>query len=82
MLVELAQRSGEVDDVVEFLLRILSMDRYDEQAHRELISSLAEAGRHGEALRAFEQYAEAMREIGFPVREVRGIPTRHAYPLR
>ncbi len=76
ILVDLAQHAGEVDDVVHFLFRILSVDHYDEQAHRELIASLAEAGRHGEALRAFKQYAEAMREIGVPVREVRGVSQR------
>ncbi len=73
MLVDLAQRAGETDDVVHFLLRILSVDHYDEQAHRELTASLAVAGRHGEALRAFERYAEAMREIGVPVREIREV---------
>jgi DNA-binding SARP family transcriptional activator len=74
MLVELAQRAGEVDDAVHYLLRILSMDHYDEQAHRDLVASLAEAGRHGEASRAFQRYADAMRDIGVPVREVRGLP--------
>jgi DNA-binding SARP family transcriptional activator/ATP/maltotriose-dependent transcriptional regulator MalT len=70
MLVELAGRAGEVDDVVDCLLRILSIDPYDEQAHRDLVANLAEAGRHGEASRAFQRYSDAMREIGVPVREV------------
>ncbi len=75
MLVDLAQRTGEVDDVVHYLLRILSVDPYDEQVHRDLVRSLAEAGRHGEASRAFQNYTTAMREIGVPVREVRGFAT-------
>lgn len=75
-LVDLAQRAGEVDDVVHHLLRILSVDPFDEQAHRDLVANLSEAGRHGEASRAFKRYAEAMREIGVLPREVLGV-TRH-----
>ncbi|MFL6145063.1 MAG: tetratricopeptide repeat protein [Labedaea sp.] len=71
-LVDLAQRAGDVDEVVHHLLRILSVDHYDEQAHRDLVANLAGAGRHGEASRAFRRYAEAMREISVPVREVVG----------
>jgi DNA-binding SARP family transcriptional activator/Tfp pilus assembly protein PilF len=63
-LVELSQRAGDVDDVVRNLLRIVTAEPYDEQAHRDLVSTLRTAGRHGEAARAFERYAAAMREIG------------------
>ncbi|MEU4746541.1 BTAD domain-containing putative transcriptional regulator, partial [Actinosynnema sp. NPDC023658] len=76
MLVELGRRAGEVDEVVRHLLRILSVDPYDEQAHRDLVASLAEAGRHGEASRAFRRYSAAMLEIGVPVREVPGFVER------
>ncbi|MEU4768074.1 BTAD domain-containing putative transcriptional regulator [Actinosynnema sp. NPDC023794] len=75
-LVDLARRAGEVDDVVHYLLRILSVDPFDEQSHRDLVANLSEAGRHGEASRAFNRYAEAMREIGVLPREVLGV-TRH-----
>ena len=67
MLVELAQRSADVDDAVRLLLRILAIEPYDEQAHQDLVPLLLETGRHGEAARAFERYAAAMREIGVRV---------------
>lgn len=72
VLVQLSQDAGDVDAVVRYLLRILTTDQHDEQAHRDLIDVLADAGRHGEASRAYHRYREAMRDIGVPVRAVRG----------
>ncbi|HEU4420949.1 MAG TPA: tetratricopeptide repeat protein, partial [Pilimelia sp.] len=70
VLVELSQRSGDTDDAVRYLLRLLAIDPYDEQSHWDLVGTLSEAGRHGEARRAHQRYAEAMAEIGVPVRDI------------
>ncbi|WP_433380909.1 hypothetical protein ACQPZX_16155 [Actinoplanes sp. CA-142083] len=43
--------------------RIVAGERYDEAAHLGLIGALTAAGRHGEARRAYDEYAAAMREI-------------------
>jgi len=53
-----------VDGRVQYLLRVLDKDPYDEQGHRDLVDALAVAGRHGEARRAYERYVAAMRTLG------------------
>ncbi|GLY96632.1 hypothetical protein Acsp02_38870 [Actinoplanes sp. NBRC 103695] len=58
------QVADNVDAAAGLLLRVLEQDPYDEAAHRGLVRRLVRAGRHGEARRAFERYAEAMRSIG------------------
>ncbi|MDH2429478.1 BTAD domain-containing putative transcriptional regulator [Sphaerisporangium sp. TRM90804] len=63
-LVELAERSGDVDRVVACCLRLLARDPYDESVHLRLVKGLLEAGRHGEARRRYQDYWHAMREIG------------------
>jgi DNA-binding SARP family transcriptional activator len=60
---------------VRFLLRVLERDAYDEEAHLALVAAFADAGRHGEARRAFRAYRGRMDEIGvepasFPVAAV------------
>jgi len=67
-----ARAAGDHDGAVRFLLRVLERDAYDEEAHRALVATLADAGRHGEARRAFRAYRARMDEIGvepasFPV---------------
>ncbi|GAA2358015.1 hypothetical protein Cme02nite_33950 [Catellatospora methionotrophica] len=57
-------RSGDVDEQVSCLLRILRCDSYDEEAHVELVRLLQRAGRHGEARRRYRSYARCMQEIG------------------
>jgi DNA-binding SARP family transcriptional activator len=69
-LVELGQRAGDVDHVVRHLLRILTAEPYDEPAHRDLVSVLRAAGRHGEAARALKRYSAAMHGIGVRVRAI------------
>jgi DNA-binding SARP family transcriptional activator len=66
MLVQVsdAGRAAGVDAAVGYLLRLLERDPYDEAAHRHLVRRLVQAGRHGEARRAFDRYGEAMRAIG------------------
>jgi DNA-binding SARP family transcriptional activator len=63
-LADCARKHGQTDEAIHYLLRILAMDAYDEQSHRNLIDSYAQAGRHGEARRARDRYTAAMREIG------------------
>ncbi|MEU5695032.1 BTAD domain-containing putative transcriptional regulator [Actinosynnema sp. NPDC020468] len=55
---------SDVDQRVGYLLRLLDLDPYDEGAHLELVRSLREARRYGEARRRYDLYAERMAEIG------------------
>jgi DNA-binding SARP family transcriptional activator len=63
-LAELSRHSGRVDDAVHYLLRVIDKDPYDEAGHRELVATLATAGRHGESRRARARYVAAMHDIG------------------
>ncbi|GAA1773811.1 BTAD domain-containing putative transcriptional regulator [Luedemannella helvata] len=62
-LARIGRRTGAA---LDHLLAILERDPYDEGAHRALVDTLVAAGRHGEARRAFDRYASAMRTIGVP----------------
>jgi DNA-binding SARP family transcriptional activator len=67
-----AHAVGDNDGAVRFLLRVLERDAYDEEAHLALVLALVDAGRHGEARRAFRVYRGRMDEVGvepasFPV---------------
>jgi DNA-binding SARP family transcriptional activator len=76
-------RSSRPDEAVPHLLRILEIDRYDEQAHLGLVTVLAGAGRHGEAHRHYLNYRRAMDDLGVepaPFPGGRGIPTGAAPP--
>jgi len=59
-----AQAAGDHDGAVRLLLRVLERDAYDEDAHLALVLALVEAGRHGEARRAFRVYRGRMDEVG------------------
>jgi DNA-binding SARP family transcriptional activator len=59
-----ASQGPDPDGAVPHLLRILEIDRYDEPAHLALVTSLACAGRHGEAHRHYLNYRRAMDELG------------------
>jgi DNA-binding SARP family transcriptional activator len=63
-LAEDAAAAGEHGTAVNYLLRVLERDDYDEHAHLALVSSLAATGRHGDARRAYRRYAERLAEIG------------------
>ncbi|GIH03754.1 hypothetical protein Rhe02_18210 [Rhizocola hellebori] len=65
-LARLARHAGEVDEATVHLRRIIADEPYDEQAHRDLLDTLVDAGRHGEARRAYDRYVEAMTDIGVP----------------
>ena len=60
----LAAAADDPAAAVRYLLRVLALDEYDEDAHLRLVSTLARAGLHGDARRAYRRYVEAMREIG------------------
>lgn len=62
-----ATAAGEHDLAVRYHLRVLERDPYDETAHLGLVSTLAGAGRHGEARRRYRSYAERMDEIDVEV---------------
>jgi DNA-binding SARP family transcriptional activator/tetratricopeptide (TPR) repeat protein len=59
-----ARAAGDHDGAVRFLLRVLERDAYDEEAHLALAAAYSDAGRHGEARRAFRAYRTRMDEIG------------------
>jgi DNA-binding SARP family transcriptional activator/tetratricopeptide (TPR) repeat protein len=59
-----AHAAGDHDGAVRFLLRVLERDGYDEEAHLALVGALVDAGRHGEARRAFRVYRGRMDEVG------------------
>jgi DNA-binding SARP family transcriptional activator/tetratricopeptide (TPR) repeat protein len=66
LLRTLSQRlrdAGDTDAVVQYTLRLLERDRYDEDAHRSLVGVLVDAGRLGEARRHYQNYARQMAEI-------------------
>jgi ATP/maltotriose-dependent transcriptional regulator MalT len=60
----LATKAGDHSAAVRYLLRILALDPFDEEAHLGLIAAFAEAGMHGEARRAYRRYVERMSDIG------------------
>ena len=55
--------AGDTDAVVRYTLRVLEHDRYDEEAHLNLVGVLLDAGRLGEARRHYQGYVRRMREI-------------------
>jgi ATP/maltotriose-dependent transcriptional regulator MalT/DNA-binding SARP family transcriptional activator len=63
-LAGLAARDGDQDLAVSYSLRVLERDAYDELAHLGLVTAFANAGRHGEARRAYGVYAVRMSELG------------------
>ena len=65
-LANLQLREGRGPEALGVFARLLSVDPYDEQVHRRLVTSLVRAGRHGEARRAFERWRQAMKELDAP----------------
>ena len=82
-LARLDRHRRRTDEAVGHLLAILEHDPYDEDAHRMLTGALADAGRHGEARRAWQRYHDAMLTIGVPPpdegqpRITTGLPAGH-----
>jgi len=65
-LATLQSRQGRGAEAVGIFVRLLAIDPYDEQVHRALVRTLVNAGRHGEARRAFQRWCRAMSEIDAP----------------
>lgn len=59
-----AASRAEPDVAAAYFLRILQVDRHDEQANLGLVGTLADAGRHGEAHRHYLNYRRVMDELG------------------
>ncbi len=65
-LATLATKDGRSNDASAILVRLLSVDPYDERVHRGLVRNLVRAGRHGEARRAFDRWTDAMTAVDAP----------------
>jgi DNA-binding SARP family transcriptional activator len=70
----LAADAADPDQAVLPLHRLLGHDPYDEPAHRLLVSTLAGAGRWGDARRAHGTYRVRMAELGLVPAAVPGLP--------
>ena len=62
-LIATLRTSGDVDRVIEYGLKLLEQDAYDEETRLDLVAALLDAGRLGEARRHYDIYARRMREI-------------------
>lgn len=62
-LADLAAAASEHDAAIRYRLRVLERDAYDETAHLGVVRALIDAGRHGEARRAYRRYVARMAEL-------------------
>jgi ATP/maltotriose-dependent transcriptional regulator MalT/DNA-binding SARP family transcriptional activator len=62
-LAQLAAAAGEPLAAAGYLRRLIERDPWDERAHLALASTLAGAGQHGEARRAYRTYVARMQEL-------------------
>jgi DNA-binding SARP family transcriptional activator len=62
-LAALTGEAGEHAVAAGYLRRLIERDPWDESAHLRLVATLAAAGQHGEARRAYRTYAGRMREL-------------------
>jgi ATP/maltotriose-dependent transcriptional regulator MalT/DNA-binding SARP family transcriptional activator len=62
-LVARLRDAGDTDMAVQYTLRLLKQDRYDEEAHLSLVKILFDAGRLGQARAHYKNYVRRMREI-------------------
>jgi len=64
-LVSMLRNQDRVDEAIEMLNYMLSMDSAHETAHRTLMELLSESGRRSDALRQYQECADALeRELG------------------
>jgi hypothetical protein len=61
-LATLSERLSDIDAALAWHLRLLEEDPFDEVSHLGVVSTLASAGRHGEARRRYRLYTERMRQ--------------------
>lgn len=66
-LADLSRAAGDLRQAATLLVRLLSEDPYDEDAHHLLVRVMVRSRRHGEARRAFDRWEAAMRDIGAPL---------------
>lgn len=64
VVADVAAVAGDREQAAACLRRLLTIDPYDEPAHRALVACLADGGQHGEARRAFGRFRTAMAAIG------------------
>lgn len=62
-LVARLRQTGDIDEAIRYLLRLLGHDPFDEQAHLDLINIQLDAGHLGEARRHYLIYVKRMKEI-------------------
>lgn len=62
-LASIRAESGDLDDAIRLYLRLLEREPFDEPAHLALVAALSEVGRHGDARRRYQHYADRMREL-------------------
>ena len=62
-LADLATSSSEPMVAAGYLRRMIERDPWDEAAHLRLVATLASAGQHGEARRAYRAYTHRMHEL-------------------
>jgi DNA-binding SARP family transcriptional activator len=72
-LANLQLREGRGPEALGLFARLLTVDPYDEQVHRRLVTGLVRAGRHGEARRAFDRWCRAMQDIDAPLPDPRDV---------
>jgi ATP/maltotriose-dependent transcriptional regulator MalT/DNA-binding SARP family transcriptional activator len=60
------REAGDTDAVVQYTLRLLHQDCYDQQAHLTLVAALLDAGHLGQARHHYTNYLRRMKEINVP----------------
>lgn len=70
------REAGDTDAAVQYTLRLLEQDRYDERAYLSLVTVLLNAGRLGEARRYYQTYIRRMKEIDVQPSPLLDIPSR------
>jgi DNA-binding SARP family transcriptional activator len=62
-LASICVERGDPDDAIRLYLRLLEREPFDESAHLALVRALSAVGRHGDARRRYQRYADRMREL-------------------
>ena len=57
------RQTGDIDEAILYLLRLLGQDPFGEQAHLDLVNIQLEAGHLGEERRHYDMYVKRMKEI-------------------
>jgi ATP/maltotriose-dependent transcriptional regulator MalT/DNA-binding SARP family transcriptional activator len=73
--------AGDYDNAARYALRLVELDRYDEDAHLDLVSILVDAHRFGEALSRYRVYQRHISELGIQPRPYPG-PDESSMPDR